>query len=52
MDFDDSAMFGIGENTAAPLNTRLLIKIVSEGGKKNFKIWWTEYWKWILIFLL
>ena len=34
MDFDDAAMFGIGENTAAPLNTRLLIMIVSEEGQE------------------
>ena len=37
MDFDDSAMFGIGENTAAPLNTRLLIKIVSEEGQEKLQ---------------
>jgi uncharacterized OsmC-like protein len=29
MDFDDSAMFGMGTNTAAPLETRLIIKIDS-----------------------
>ena len=29
MDFDDAAMFGLGENTAAPLDTRLTIKIAS-----------------------
>ena len=37
MDFDDSAMFGIGENTAAPLDTRLLIKIVSDEGQKRLQ---------------
>ena len=52
MDFDDSAMFGIGENTAAPLNTRLLIKIVSEEGQEKLQNLVTEYLKWILIFLL
>jgi uncharacterized OsmC-like protein len=29
MDFDDGAMFGLGSNTAAPLATRLMIKIES-----------------------
>jgi hypothetical protein len=29
MDFDDSAMLGLGTNTAAPLATRLTIKIDS-----------------------
>ena len=37
MDFDDAAMFGIGENTAAPLNTRLLIMIVSEEGQERLQ---------------
>ena len=37
MDFDDSAMFGIGENTEAPLDTRLLIKIVSDEGQKRLQ---------------
>ena len=30
MDFDDAAMFGIGENKAAPLETRLTINITSK----------------------
>ena len=29
MDFDDGAMFGVGANTAAPLETRLTIRIQS-----------------------
>ena len=29
MDIDDAAMFGLGKNTAAPLDTRLTIKIIS-----------------------
>jgi hypothetical protein len=29
MDFDDAAMFGLGDNTAAPLETRLTITLKS-----------------------
>ena len=29
MDFDDGAMFGLGDNTAAPLETRLTITLKS-----------------------
>jgi hypothetical protein len=29
MDFDDSAMFGVGSNTAAPLETRFKIALQS-----------------------
>lgn len=32
MDFDDSAMFGIGQNKASPLHTRLKIHINSHAG--------------------
>src|SRR5262249_31362744 len=35
MDFDDSAMFGIGSNSAAPLETRFIITIKSPAPWKD-----------------
>lgn len=32
MDFDDSALFGIGTNSAAPLATRFVIRLATEAG--------------------
>lgn len=37
MDFDNSAMFGMGEATAAPLMTRLDIELESEASKEELE---------------
>ena len=37
MDFDDAAMFGLGDNTAAPLETRLVVKIECQEPAEKIK---------------